>query len=74
MIEFSVNKYITLKIENKKTNIYVNNRLFNHCKYVLTRKKISELEDLLEMESVDELAERSMDEISETLDHSFENV
>ncbi|MCK4380713.1 MAG: leucine-rich repeat domain-containing protein [Candidatus Lokiarchaeota archaeon] len=74
MLEFKVNDYIKLKLERGKTNIYVNGVLFNQCKYILTRKKISELEDLLEMESVDELEESSIDNITRTLDHSLENV
>lgn len=74
MIEFKVNKYITLKLENGDTNIYVNDVLFNQCKYILTKRKISELEELLKIESVDELAERSIDDIAETLDHSLERI
>ena len=66
MSEFKVNEFITLKLENGKSNIYVNGELFNHCKYILTRKKVDELEVLLEIESVDEL--------SQNLDHSLEGV
>ena len=66
MTEFKINKFITLKLEKGKTNIYINGVLFNQCKYILTRKKISELQNLLEIESVDEL--------TENLDHSLENI
>ena len=67
MEEFKVNEYITLRLEDGKTNIYVGGKLFNHCKYVLMRKTIYELEDLLEnIESVDELAEH--------LDHSLHDA
>ena len=62
MLQFKVNEYITLKLENNVTNIYINDRLFNQCKYIVTRKKIHELEDILKIESVDELKARSMDE------------
>ncbi len=34
MKEFIVNNYITLKLENNKTNIYINGKLFRHCKYL----------------------------------------
>ena len=33
--EFKVNEYITLKLERGKTNIYVKDRLFNQCKFIL---------------------------------------
>ena len=57
MKEFIINNYIKLKLENGKTNIYVNNKLFRQCKYVLIRKSVNELEDLLILESIDELAD-----------------
>lgn len=72
MIEFKVNDYIALKLESRKTNIFVNGVLFDQCKYILTRKKIFELGDLLEIQSVDELADNSIDDIARTLDHSLE--
>ena len=34
-MEFKINKYITLKLENCKTNIYVEGELFNQCKFLL---------------------------------------
>ena len=46
MKEFKINEFIKLKFENGKTNIYVNDKLFNQCKYILIRKKTSEIKDL----------------------------
>ncbi|HEC36948.1 hypothetical protein LCGC14_0833680 [marine sediment metagenome] len=69
MLEFKVNKFITLKLENEETDIYVNGVLFKQCKYVLLRKKIDELESLNEIGSVDELAETSVDDTAKNLDH-----
>ena len=66
-LEFKINKYVTLKLEDGKTNIYVNDKLFDQCKSILTVRKIYELEDLLEMESVDELVDK-------TIDHSLRNI
>ena len=67
MEEFKVNKYIKLKLENGKTNIYVDGELFNQCKHILIRKTIYELKEFLEnIESVDELAEY--------LDHSLKEI
>ncbi|TFG25338.1 MAG: leucine-rich repeat domain-containing protein [Promethearchaeota archaeon] len=67
MGEYKVNEYISLKLEDSRTNIYVGGELFKHCKYVLLRKTVYELEDYLEnIESVDELAEH--------LDHSLVKI
>ncbi|TFG24270.1 MAG: leucine-rich repeat domain-containing protein [Promethearchaeota archaeon] len=58
MGEFKVNEYITLKLENSRTNIYIEGKKFIQCKYVLIRKTVYKLEDFLEnIESVDEMAE-----------------
>jgi hypothetical protein len=58
MNEFRVNKHITLKLENNKTNIYVNEELFDQCKYLLLDIPIKTYEALEEIESVDEAVER----------------
>ncbi len=64
MKEYKVNDHIILRLENEKTNIYVDGELFNQCKYVLMRKTVDELKDLLEdMDSVDDL--------EDYLDHSL---
>ncbi|MFW9896812.1 MAG: hypothetical protein ACFFD7_13485 [Candidatus Thorarchaeota archaeon] len=59
MIEFRVNQFITLKLEEGETNIYVNNKLFNQCKFVIINRIVEDVEDLLELESVDELLAQS---------------
>ncbi|TFG22516.1 MAG: leucine-rich repeat domain-containing protein [Promethearchaeota archaeon] len=67
MKEFKVNEHIVLRLEDKKTNIYVDGEPFNQCKYVLMRKSVDELKDVLEdIDSVDDLARN--------LDHSLERV
>ena len=60
MIEktFKVNDYITLKLEDGKTNIYVNDVYFNHCKFLLIDIPINEINELDEIESIDEMAQR----------------
>ena len=58
MLEFEVNKYITLKLEDKKTNIYVNGELFKQCKYLLLNISIEEISSFDEIDSVDEAAEK----------------
>ncbi|HEC40064.1 hypothetical protein LCGC14_1785310 [marine sediment metagenome] len=62
MIEFDVNEYIKLKLEKGITNIYIKNQLFNHCKRVMIKKN---LEDLENIESIDELIDNALPENSE---------
>lgn len=61
---FEVNKYITLKLENGKTNIYINGVLFRQCKFLLL---FIPSEDFLFLEEID-----SIDKASEKLDFSSE--
>ncbi len=58
MKEFKLNEYIKLKLEDKTTNIYVKNVLFNQCKSLLfiTTDKIRNLD---EIRSIDEATENS---------------
>ncbi|MFW9970645.1 MAG: hypothetical protein ACFFDF_10625 [Candidatus Odinarchaeota archaeon] len=57
MKEFQVNKYITLKLEDRKTNIYVGGKLFEQCKFLLLNIPVERVSSLDEIESVDEAAE-----------------
>ncbi len=62
--EFKINSYLTLRLENDKTVIYVNDERFLQCKYLLIEipvEKINEFNDF-----------RSIDDVSEKLDHSLE--
>lgn len=53
MKEFEINKYLNLKLENEKTNIYINNKKFQQCKYILIDIPIDASNDY-EFESIDE--------------------
>jgi len=64
MSVFQVNKFITIKLEENKTNIYVNNKLFKQCKFLLLEIPIPEMKSFSEIESIDE--------VSEKLDRSLE--
>ena len=55
--KFKVNKYITLKLEDDKTNIYVEDEIFLQCKYLLLTIQASEIQSLNEIKSIDEAAE-----------------
>ncbi len=58
MRSFKVNEYISLKLEEKKTNIYVKGRLFRQCKFLLLTIPVDKISSFDEIESIDEAAER----------------
>jgi len=51
MKEFRVNKYITLKLENGKTIIYVNDKRFNQCKFLLLNISVNKISSFDEIGS-----------------------
>ena len=53
--EFKLSKYFSLKLEGSKTIIYENGERFNPCKYILLSRKVSEIQCILSLESIDEL-------------------
>lgn len=54
--EFTINQYLKLKLEGGRTNIYVNNRRFMQCMYLLLNISVDRIEDYDEIESIDEAA------------------
>jgi len=54
--QFEINKYLKLKLEGGRTNIYVNNRRFIQCMYLLLNIPIKKIEDYDEIGSIDEAA------------------
>ncbi len=64
MLKYSINKFLDLRFEDGKTNIYVNNELIRHCKYILLNISSDNSEDLTDINSIDDAVER--------LDGSFE--
>jgi len=56
--EFKVNDFITLKLEGNNTVIYVDGKEFKHCKYLLLKIPIDEIETFETIESIDEAAEK----------------
>lgn len=68
--EFKVNEYITLRLEDGKTTIYVNGTRFLQCKYLLLNIPVDEISFFDEFESIDEVAQildRSLEE------HQYKN-
>ena len=58
-MEFEVNKFIKLKLENnKETVIYVKDERFDQCKFLLLNIKSDEMGSVEDIDSIDEAAER----------------
>ncbi len=55
--EFQVNRYITLRLENEETVVYVNDEKFIQCKYLLLNIPKEKIEEYENIESIDEVAE-----------------
>jgi len=51
---FKINEYLSLRLENGKTNIYVGGRLFNQCKYLLLNIPKNNISEFKKIESIDE--------------------
>ena len=68
MLEFKVNKFITLKLEEDETIIYVSGEPFRQCKHIFIYIPIDQLPRTEEIRSVDEVSE-SFDVSLETSSH-----
>ena len=55
--EFKVNHFITLRLENDKTNIYVNNQFFSQCKFLSLNINYENISPLNDIKSIDEIYE-----------------
>lgn len=54
MLKFAINDHLELRLENNKSNIYINNELFIQCKYLLLNVPIEEMNNLKDINSIDE--------------------
>ena len=63
--EFSVNQFISLKLVNDKTEIYVLGELFRQCKFLLINIPVDKITRLSEITSIDEASE-SLDNVLES--------
>ena len=61
---YRINDYLTLKLENNTTNIYVNEKQFTQCKFLLLTIPLDKIKEFDDIESIDEAAEK--------LDHQLE--
>jgi len=57
MNKYTINKFLELRFEDGKTNIYVANKLFMHCKYILLNISASITEEIAEIDSIDDAVE-----------------
>ena len=57
MREFTINEFISLKMEGEKTNLYVNNELFKQCKYLMLHITTERIEEYQEIKSIDQAAD-----------------
>jgi len=64
MSEFRINEHLSLKLEEGKTIIYVDNERFSQCKYLLLNIRVDKISTFDEIQSIDEA--------SEILDNSLE--
>lgn len=58
MLKFSINKFLELRLEQGKTNMYVSNKLFIQCKHLLLNIPVEEIENLKDFKSIDETIEK----------------
>ena len=56
--EFRINKYLSIKLENRRTIIYVDNRPFRQCMYLLLNIPIEKIREYDEINSIDEAASK----------------
>ena len=56
--KFRINQYLTLKLEEDKTIIYIEEESFRQCKYLLLNIPIKDITSVNELESIDEASEK----------------
>ncbi|MHA2088313.1 MAG: hypothetical protein ACW972_08550 [Promethearchaeota archaeon] len=69
MLKYTINDFLELKLEDEKTNIYVDNELFIQCKYLLVNISMNQYEELKEFNSIDEV----IDKLDNSLEYSKRN-
>lgn len=57
MQKFRINKFLDLRFEDNRTNIYVKNELFRQCKYILLNISVENLDKTLKINSIDDAVE-----------------
>ena len=60
MIKFEINNFITVKLENDETVIYVRDEKFSICKHLVLNIPINEITSINEIQSIDEIPDRQV--------------
>ena len=68
MQEFKVNEYLSLKLEDEVTNIYIKDFLFRQCMVILIDISVKKIITLNEIEFIDEGAEK-LNKTIENIEH-----
>ena len=58
MKSFKINNYLSLKLEDNATQIYINDKLFRHCRFLMLNIPIKEIYKLDTVDSIDEASEK----------------
>ena len=56
--EYKINQYLTLKLEDEKVNIYINDKLVNICKHLILEVPFQDVDQFNEFKSIDEIADK----------------
>lgn len=64
---FKVGKYITLKLENGKTCIYIKGELFRQCKKLIINIPTSDVDKISGFETIEEIADMTKNELNESI-------
>lgn len=65
MKEFQINNFLKLRLENGKTNIYINDRLFRQCKFLMINiepNNASNFEDITSIDEAEKVLNKSLEE------------
>ena len=73
MRTYRINEYITIKLENKDTFIYIDGKKFNQCKALLLTIPIPTISKYDKIDSIDELEDRLIDKLMEESSDNIEN-
>lgn len=57
MLTFTINEFLSLKLENGRTNVYVKGKPFSQCMYLLLNIPVSKVDAYEEIDSIDKAAE-----------------
>ncbi len=66
---FKINEYLSLRLENNESIIYVKGKRFMHCKYLLLNLPLEKVTSVEDLQSIDEMA----DSLDSSLERFFFN-